>query len=262
MQVESAELPGCACDGVSGGDRCDQASRIPFPLRPVTLVSGHYGVGKTTFALNMAVDVANEGAAVTLVDLDVVNPYFRSSEYRDLVEGHGVKLIAPVFGEAGSSLDAPSLTGALAPAVAQAYAGEGVVIVDVGGDDVGSTALGRFSAAVSAGEYDLLYVVNPYRNLTQDPLYALDILREVEHASHLRVTGVVGNGHLKAETDAATAAEGARFALTVAEAAGLPVRCSTVPHLLPQTDLDEVARCARGVSLYPVFPYVTTPWER
>ena len=104
--------------------------------------------------------------------------------------------------------------------------------------------------------------MNPYRNLTQDPLDALDILREVEHASHLRVTGVVGNGHLKAETDAATAAEGARFALTVAEAAGLPVRCSTVPHLLPQTDLDEVARCARGVSLYPVFPYVTTPWER
>ena len=74
------------------------------PLRPVTLVSGHYGVGKTTFALNMAVDVANEGAAVTLVDLDVVNPYFRSSEYRDLAEGHGVKLIAPVFGEAGRAL--------------------------------------------------------------------------------------------------------------------------------------------------------------
>ena len=113
---------------------------------------------------------------------------------------------------------------------------------------MGSTALGRFSAVVSAGEYDLLYVVNPYRNLTQDPLDALDILREVEHASHLRVTGIVGNGHLKAETDAATAAEGARFALTVAEAAGLPVRCSTVPHLLPQTDLDEVARCARGVA--------------
>lgn len=250
----------CAADVKDDGRR--SVPGVPFALRPVTLVAGHYGAGKTTVALNLALDAARAGIEVTLVDLDVVNPYFRSSEYRDVVEGRGVALISPVFGEAGSSLDAPSLTGALVPAVERAYEGRGVVIVDVGGDDVGSTALGRFASAVSAGNYDMLYVANRFRNLTQDPLDALEILRDVEKASRLRVTGVVGNGHLKADTDVETAVSGARFACEVAAAAQLPLRCSTVPQLLPQADLDDVAAQVGNVSLYAVFPYVTTPWER
>ena len=75
----------------------DQAARLPFPLAPVTVVTGHYGVGKTNFALNLALDAAAAGRRATLADMDVVNPYFRSNEYRDLLEGAGVRLIAPVF---------------------------------------------------------------------------------------------------------------------------------------------------------------------
>ena len=78
----------------------DQAARLPFPLAPVTVVTGHYGVGKTNFALNLALDAAAAGYRVTLADMDVVNPYFRSNEYRDLLEEAGVRLIAPVFGHA------------------------------------------------------------------------------------------------------------------------------------------------------------------
>ena len=81
----------------------DQAARLPFPLAPVTVVTGHYGVGKTNFALNLALDAAAAGYRVTLSDMDVVNPYFRSNEYRDLLEEAGVRLIAPVFGHAGAS---------------------------------------------------------------------------------------------------------------------------------------------------------------
>ena len=119
----------------------DQAARLPFPLAPVTVVTGHYGVGKTNFALNLALDAAAAGYRVTLADMDVVNPYFRSNEYRDLLEEAGVRLIAPVFGHAGTSLDVPSVTGELAVAAAEAYrdeTGRTVVIVDAGGDDVGA----------------------------------------------------------------------------------------------------------------------------
>lgn len=98
------------------------AARIPFALAPVTVVVGHYGVGKTNFALNLALDAAAEGCAVTLADMDVVNPYFRSSEYAALLEDHGVRLVAPVFARAGTGLDVPSLTGAVVPAVQAAYA--------------------------------------------------------------------------------------------------------------------------------------------
>ena len=66
---------------------------LPFPLEPVVVVTGHYGVGKTNFALNLALDAAAAGCTVTLADMDVVNPYFRSSEYADLLESHGVRLV-------------------------------------------------------------------------------------------------------------------------------------------------------------------------
>ena len=98
----------------------DQAARLPFPLAPVTVVTGHYGVGKTNFALNLALDAAAAGYRVTLADMDVVNPYFRSNEYRDLLEEAGVRLIAPVFGHAGTSLAAPAAPGARAGAAAEA----------------------------------------------------------------------------------------------------------------------------------------------
>ena len=97
---------------------------LPFALAPVTVVVGHYGVGKTNFALNLALDAAAAGYEVTLADMDVVNPYFRSSEYASLLEEAGVRLIAPVFGGAGTSLDVPSLTGAVVPAIEAAYAEE------------------------------------------------------------------------------------------------------------------------------------------
>ncbi|MBP3866413.1 MAG: P-loop NTPase, partial [Eggerthellaceae bacterium] len=131
-------------------------------LRPVTLVVGHYGVGKTNFSVNLAIDLVNEGKSVTLVDLDIVNPYFRASEQRRVLEEHGVDLVAPVFAEAGSSLDVPSLTGRIAPSIEMA-GGDRYVIVDVGGDDAGSVAVGRYARFVKHHDYAMLCVLNKYR---------------------------------------------------------------------------------------------------
>ena len=125
------------------------------PAAPVLVITGHYGVGKTNLALNLALDAAARGLEVTVVDLDVVNPFFRSSDYRALLDEAGVRTIAPVF--AGTNLDGPGLSGTILPAIEQARAGEGrLLIVDAGGDDVGATALGRFARAVAAGPYEML----------------------------------------------------------------------------------------------------------
>lgn len=248
---------------------------IPFPLAPVNVVAGHYGVGKTNFALNVTLDAAAAGAQVTLVDLDVVNPYFRSTEYRALLEGAGVRVVAPVFAERGCGLDVPSLTGAIVPAIEEAYAsarlasstppaslaGRVLTVIDAGGDDAGATALGRFARHVQAGPYAMLYVVNCFRNLTQTPAEALDVLREIEAASHLSATAVVGNAHLKADTDACAIERGASFAREVASAAGLPLACITAPKSLLRADSAELT-VLRGLdNLYPVEPHVKTPWE-
>lgn len=240
---------------------------LPFPLKAVTVVCGHYGVGKTNFALNIAVDAAIDGYETTLVDLDIVNPYFRSSEYRSLLEEHGIELVAPVFAAAGSNLDVPSLTGAIIPAINRAYfderqgSGQRKLIVDVGGDDAGATALARFSREIASGAYDLLYVVNRYRNLTQEPQEALSVLDEIEARSGLKATGIVSNAHMKSETTSDIIEEGEIFACGVARFAGLDLVCTTRPiWLLPQEKL-EAKTAFDAEKRYPVRMLVRSPWE-
>lgn len=229
---------------------------MPVPeIKPFTVVTGHYGCGKTNLCVNLALDLARAGETVTVVDLDVVNPYFRSSDYAGLLAEHGVRLIAPTF--AGTTLDTPSLPAA----IQSVFSADGRVIFDVGGDDVGATALGRFRHDIERIDHDLLYVVNAYRNLTATPAEALWLLREIETVSGLRATGVVNNSHLKAETTVETVLDSLPFARDVAAAAGLPLVCTTVPAELAGEFPDTQGNARSVENAYPVETYVRTPWE-
>lgn len=240
---------------------------LPFPLCPVTVVCGHYGVGKTNFALNLALEAAAEGLDVTLIDLDIVNPYFRSSEYRDVLDRNGVALVAPVFAEAHSNLDVPSLTGAIVPAINRAYfdaaKGEGTqrVIIDVGGDDAGATSLARFARDISSGDYGFLYVVNRFRNLTQSVDEAVAVLREIEQRCGLYATGIVSNAHLKSETTFEVIDEGATFAKEVARETSLELVCVTQPIWLAQQDSGRASSFEWSKKSYSVQMHVRSPWE-
>lgn len=241
----------------------------PVLAAPVVVVCGHYGVGKTNLALNLALDAADAGRAVTLIDLDVVNPFFRSSDYRTLLDERGIRCIAPIF--AGTNVDGPSLSGTIAPAVEGAGRAweqgdeRPLVLVDAGGDDVGATALGRFARTVEAAPYEMHYVVNRSRNLTQEPAEAVEVLREIEGKSHLRATCVANNTHLQGDTDAALVEAGIPFACAVADAAGLPLAYTTVPAALASqvADRQTTHHAPNGdrQTLYPVQVYVRTPWE-
>ncbi|MEC4184044.1 ParA family protein [Adlercreutzia sp. R21] len=245
----------------------DRSGAVPFALAPVNVIVGHYGVGKTNFALNLALDAAAAGLQVTLADMDVVNPYFRSSEYAALLEDAGVRLIAPVFAGAGTSLDVPSLTGAVVPAIQAAYAAAAdatsrqVVIIDAGGDDVGATALARFAAAIRQGPHEVIYVVNAFRNLTQDAGAAVEVLREIEAKSGLSATAVAGNSHLQDDTTLGHIVESVPFARETAARAGLPLRCITVPMSAIQRENAGSAALADIPESYPVRVLVSLPWS-
>ncbi len=190
----------------------------------ITVICGHYGCGKTNLALNLALEAAENGEKVTVADLDIVNPYFRSSEYGGLLERHGVKLIAPVF--AGTTLDTPTLP----PELYSIFEPEsGRVFIDAGGDDAGVTALGGLHALLNEAGYEMLYVINRYRVLSQTPEEAVALLREIEAASRLKATALVNNSHLGVETTLETLLGGLEFAGKTAELTGLPLRYSTAP---------------------------------
>ena len=228
----------------------------PETLKNMVVVTGHYGSGKTNLSLNMALELADAGEAVTLVDLDIVNPYFRSSDYIEQLEKRGVRVIGPTF--ARSTLESPSLPAEVYAAFEQK---EGHVIFDVGGDDAGATALGRYAHNFSGFEYDLIYVINKYRNLTTTSCEAVEILHEIEEASRLKATGVIHNSHLQGLTDLKTLIDAVDFATGTAELLDLPLVCTTVPTgLFEEASLQE-SIAPMGGALYPIRIYVRTPWD-
>lgn len=230
-----------------------RTARSPVRKR-VTLVTGHYGCGKTNLAINLALDLSASHDDVALVDLDVVNPYFRSSDYTQLLTARGIRVVAPLF--AGTTLDVPHLSGAIAAALR----GDGHVIVDAGGDDAGATALGAYAGDLAAVDYDMFYVINRYRNLTATPAAAAAVLREIESASHLRATGVVNNSHLQRSTTLDTVRDALAYARETASLLGLPLVCTAVPRRYAGGGPGSAA--AAGIeNAYPVDIYVRTPWD-
>ncbi len=224
-------------------------------IKRFTIVTGHYGCGKTNLSVNLALDLAKTHSEVTLVDLDVVNPYFRSSDHAKLLSEHGVRVIAPTF--AGTTVESPSLPAA----VYSAFETSGAVILDVGGDDVGATTLGRYSRNLESIDYDLLYVINRYRNLTTTPVEAVELLREIQAASHLKATGVVNNSHLRDETTAETVLASMAYARETAALLSLPLVYTTVPRRLVDRFSDTPGAATYIENAYPIEVYVRTPWE-
>lgn len=165
-------------------------------MKRMTLFCGHYGSGKTNLAINYALMLARKNLPVALADIDIVNPYFRSKDSKDLLEKEGVKVIALPF--ANSSVDLPALPSETYSLVEDRsrYA-----VLDIGGDDRGAYALGRFVPYIlEENDYDMFYVVNFYRPLTTTVDEAITVMREIENACGLSFTGIINNSNLGAET--------------------------------------------------------------
>ena len=214
----------------------------------LTVVTGHYGSGKTNFSVNIALDIAVKGHKCTVIDLDIVNPYFRTADFEKTFSDKGIDLYAPVY--ANSNLDIPSLNIPLESILAAG----GRVIIDVGGDDEGAKALGRFAPVITACEStDMLYVINKYRYLTKDAADAVQVMREIEYSCGLLHTGIVNNSSLGAETTTDTVRESLAFADEVSELCGLPVRATcAVADAMPDSAPEK----------YVIKRYVRNLWEK
>ncbi len=191
-------------------------------LKKLTIITGHYGSGKTNVSVNLALEAARQGRSCTVVDLDIVNPYFRTADFEKLFEKNGIALKAPMY--ANSNLDIPALNISIKSILDESDC----VIIDVGGDDEGAKALGRYAKVITeCGDREMLYVINKCRYLTKEPEEALLLMREIEAASSLECTGIINNTNLGSETDENIVLGSLEYARSVAEAAGLPIALTT-----------------------------------
>jgi hypothetical protein len=213
----------------------------------LTIITGHYGSGKTEFAVNLAFRLAKGGRAVTLADLDIVNPYFCSRERKEILTQSGVRVIASKWADA----DLPAINPEVYALLENGVCG----IMDVGGDAVGAQVLGRFSHRIADIRHELLCVVNFNRPETSTAKKAENYLRQIEYSARLKVTGLVNNTHMDRDTTVHDVLRGAGLTKTLGEASGIPVKFHAY---------DERLNAPSGLPLEKLFPmrlFMKKPWE-
>lgn len=222
---------------------------MDFSAFPRTIVvTGHYGSGKTNLALNIARQLRLQGENVALADLDIVNPYFKTSEFRPFARELGIELIASDY--SGGNLDIPSISPRLQAAIERF---DGRLIIDVGGDDAGAAALGRFSETLERTGYAMLYVLNAYRFFVRRPTDAALLMREIEKSSRLSVTALVNASNLGTETVLQTLKDSESYARAVSDITGLPVAFTAMKKELVPANSPE--------NIFPTDILVKTPWQ-
>ena len=205
----------------------------------LTLFAGHYGSGKTNIAVNYAIHLAQEGKPVCIADLDIVNPYFRTKDSAKELEAAGVTLISPRF--ANTNVDLPAL-----PAEAYRLVQDTKTygIMDIGGDDRGAYALGRYVPGIKEeNNYRMAFVANCCRPLTPTAADALEVMREIEAACGLAFTCIVNNSNLGTETTPETVLASQAFVEELCRLSGLPLWLTTAEQSV-----------AQGLTIPDVFP--------
>lgn len=193
-------------------------------FKRITVFAGHYGSGKTNVAINYAAALSKLNKKVSLADLDIVNPYFRTKDSAEYLKKMNIRLISSEF--ANSNVDTP----ALSPDTYSILEDKGVTgVIDLGGDDRGALAMGRYSDFIKdENDYEMLLVINKYRFLTKTPEDTVLVARQIEDASNIKFTGIVNNSNLGDETTEDTVLEAVSYANKVSELLSAEIKMTTV----------------------------------
>ncbi len=184
----------------------------------ITVFAGHFGSGKTEVAVNYALWLRKQQKKTAVIDFDVVNPYYRSKDAEPILNGQDIRVIASPY--ANTNLENPAVPAEINAVLEDPSC---YVVLDVGGDDDGAIPLGSIRSKIAGEDYDLFFVLNERRMMTQTTEQAMEMLRNIETVSRLRATGIINNTHLKEFTQVQNVLDGQRLAQQVSEKSGLPV---------------------------------------
>lgn len=234
----------------------------------IYIFTGHYGSGKTELAINLAelLKTLHPDREVAIADMDIVNPFFRTADAAETLRKEGIRVEVPLYAQ--SNVDVPALT----PQMGYLIENPDVdLVLDIGGDDVGAKAVGRYSEEIVKRGYNLLFVVNKHRPFTRTPEGALKIFRETEASAAIRITGLVNNTHLLEYTDGNTLKEGIPLLRELSEITGVPtVFHSAFREII--TELQNSGDAAQaetdgpvqldGLPIIPMREHISLLWDR
>lgn len=197
-------------------------------MKKINIVTGHYGSGKTEFAINYALKLKESFGASTICDMDIVNPYFRTNDAVDFLNKKGVSVIAPEY--ANTNLDLPSLPSDIISVFSENAAPS---VLDVGGDDDGAIALGQFYPYLSKEDYEMFFVINTLRPDTSSAEDIINLVKAIEYTSRCRVTSIVNNSNLAYLSSVKDIKDSLKLVDEVAKKLNLPVKyISGKPEIL------------------------------
>ena len=219
-------------------------------MKRMQIITGHYGSGKTEYAVNLALHLAQTTENVALADMDIVNPYFRSYEQAKRLEDAGIRVIVT---SCGGVADIPAIN----PEVMSIFQQEKWTgVLDIGGDPIGARVLARFAPQLKPDDFDLLFVLNANRPETKDVESALQYMQGIEAECRQKVTGIVNNTHLCGETTAEEILKGAELAHALSERTSLPVIHHAVQRKFVEQVQDKLSE-----PILPMNIYMKKPWE-
>jgi hypothetical protein len=230
-------------------------SKKPELTKQVIVIVGGYGSGKSEVSVNLArylIINQEDTANISIADLDIINPYFRSREAVEQLDKLGIKSIIPI-GEnfhADLPIVLPQIKGAVQDP-------QGKLILDVGGDDAGARVLSSLGSAFDKDTYDLLLVLNSRRPFTADVEGSCEVIKSIEESSRLKFTGIIANTHLMENTTPEIIYEGLELAHDVSKKTRLPLKfLSVTEDMIEKLDFKKI-----DVPIVTLNRSLLKPWE-
>ena len=221
-------------------------------LKRITIFAGHYGSGKTNIAVNYALEISKIKNRVAIADLDIVNPYFRTKDSEKVLAENNIRLISSPY--ANTNVDTPALP---AEAYSVIHDKDVYSVIDVGGDDRGALALGRYMPEIlKQDDYEMVFVVNKYRYLTSNPSDTIEIMKEIENAAGAKFTSIVNNSNIGEETTEESILASVEYVKEISRLSGLDIKMTAVKSDLYLNLTDKID------NLFPINLYVRQSWLR